>query len=264
MEICSKTQIKAEVQNDNMPLYNIFRLRYANLDASTSRSAVVEANAVATLKIIGDATWDAGQSHITYVDDKTIKIEANRTYAYGCAFTTGLTGGDIYVDVESEYAITSLICRDNQTYELEDLVSVKSLNAPTGTLSGDIYYVHGLSELTSLVFGSSTDNTAITGDIVALADKTKLVTLNLRGLTALTGDINALKDSKLAENIIVRNCSGITGNLNTLLDALALAGKTGALVFDGRYSGVSYTGTKNVRTQQIAFTFSNGSWSEDA
>lgn len=264
MEICSKTQIKAEVQNDNMPLYNIFRLRYSNAAASTPASAVVEANAVVTLKIIGDATWDSGQSHVTYVDSKTVKIEADRAYPYGVGFTTGAELGDIFVDVESKYAITSLMCVSNQTYELEDLVSVKSLNALTGFLSGDIYYVHGLTELTSLFFGSSTDNTAITGDIVALADKTKLVTLNLRGLTALTGDINALKDSKLAENINVRNCSGITGNLNTLLDALALAGKTGALVFDGRYSGVSYIGTKNVRTQQIAFTFSNGSWTEDA
>lgn len=264
METCLKTQIKAEVQNDSLPLFNIIRLKYPNTAAETSLAAIVEANAVVTLKIIGDATWVAGQFHVTYVDTKTIKIEANRTYNYGIYFTTGSTGGDIYVDVESKYALTKFTCAGNQTYELEDLISIKTLNASAGELSGDIYYVHGLSELTSLVIGSTTDITTITGDIASLSNKTKLVTMNLRGLTALTGDINALKDSVLAETINVRNCSGITGNLNTLLDALALGGKTGTLSFDGRYSGVSYTGTKNVRTQAITFTFSNGSWTEDA
>ena len=264
MEICSKTQIKAEVQNENMPLYNVIRLKYLDTAAGASLNATVEANAVVTLKIIGDATWDAGQSHVTYVDTKTIEIEANRTYTYGFSLTAGSTGGDIYVDVESVYALTKLYCANNHTYELEDLVAVEYLVANPGKLSGDIYYVHGLSELTTLTLGSTTDNTAITGDIAVLSNKTKLVYLNLRGLTALTGDINALKDSNLIEEINVRNCSGITGNLNTLLDALALAGKTGALLFDGRYSGVSYTGTKNVHTQAIAFTFSGGSWSEDA
>ncbi len=263
MENCFVSQLKAQVTNDNMPYFNIFKLNYLSMNSNTQGNVNVQSYEDVTLTIEGDATWNTGQSHVTYIDTKTIKIDGGREYS-SFAFTTGNTGGNVYVYIESEYDIKSLRAVNNQTYEVEDLVALDTLNANNGDLIGDIYYFHNLSDIRTLALGASSDNNTLTGDISCLSNKPKLAILNLRQLTAISGDINALKDSKNIENINVRGCSGIIGSLNNLLDALALAGKTGSLTFDGRYSGVTYTGIKDVRTQQITFTFSNGGWTEDA
>ena len=179
MENCLVTKLKSVVNNPNLSPLGTFVIKYAEVAPGTDLLGFYgKYTSVATLKIVGDATWNSGQYHVTYINDKEIQLEANRKYEVH--FTAGASGGDIYVYAENKYNISEL--RLNGKGQLSDLaysVELTDLRSYNNGLEGNIANLAKLVVLTGINAPSSTFSDVLYGDIAVFSNMPNLVSVSL-------------------------------------------------------------------------------------
>lgn len=243
---CLVTQLKSAVDNSGLKKLGVFELKHYGYEPNTLMVFNIDANKPISLKIVsGDALFNENISHVTYsADRKEVFLQANYSYGNSVRATSGSTGGDIFIDVSDKYAVTRFgnYMGNADTEEFEFMESLTDLRCIAGSdIHGDISFLRGLTNLTTL-------NLSTTGSTID---------------TTLTGDISSFSGLKNLETLYCLRCVGLTGNLNALLDSLHAAGKRGSLSVNFRYcTNIQYTGTTDIHSLVVSFTFDDNGWSE--
>lgn len=287
---CLVTKLKEVVNNNELITFGKIRTQFKDIsDNLTFIGANVESNEDALLTIVGDAIWEKGQKHITYINDKQIKIEANYKYDYGQSILTNANSADFYIDID-KYSLTKIIVANNNIkINLEQFAFMPSLKKlsgyPHSSITGNIKHlsnntslkvvnmastsanesiygdINVFSNMPSLTEVSLIRNSALTGDISSFKNCRDISILNLNYINNITGDINSLSNLTKLSDIKIAN-SQIGGNLNTFLDSLYQNGKRGILSIDSRNNDVEYEGSVDIKTTGLSVVFDENGWSE--
>lgn len=222
MENCLKTQLKGEVQNSNLPIFNKIVLHVlSTLDLPQPVIILKTLSTPITL------TTETPHLHVTSPSAEaldTVIIPANVTcYIYLDKADYDIVMSDKYVDINS--VSTSRSAKVNINDFKYKKFSV--LNCANTRSVGDISAFANNNLLTSLELQY---NGSIIGDISSLSSLTLLTTLNLKD-TLVGGEINTLA-AALAPNrgsdILTITCNGIV----TLNGTAVTGSKT--ITFDGQ------------------------------
>ena len=243
---CLVTQLKSAVDNSGLKKLGVFEIKHYGYAPNTLMVFNIDANKPISLKIVsGDALFDEDISHVTYsADRKEVFLQANYSYSNSVRATSGSKGGDIFIDVSDKYAVTRFgnYMGNNDTEDFEFMENLTELACVPGRdIHGDISFLRRLTNLKDLCLNS-------VGSVID---------------TTLTGDISSFSALKNLETIQCLRCAGLTGNLNALLDNLHAAGKRGSLSVNFRYcTNIQYTGTTDIHSLIVSFTFDNSGWRE--
>ena len=191
---CLKTQLKEEIINDNLPIFETLKLKVSSKTITDARQQKLSIKAAVDVQItangggyfgIGSADNIETQHYTTYT------IPANTSSATDLFFKNG----NYTVVIKSKYS----------------LYSIDNAERADSTVSFNLDEVSCITGLTSL----SVEGSDCSGNLKQLSKLTALTRLSI-GKTAISGDIKDLNGLISLTNLYCPNCNNLYGNLGDI------------------------------------------------